>query len=232
MTIILFHMKLMVSLWLPCLAIWSCWKIVEVEGWTPSKHDPVRRRDLFGNSVKVALAVPLLSIGAFSPPVANGADKPPEFINLGTQAPPPDGTNAFVTLDNGVKYKDIQPGKGDAVVSKNSRIDIQCSGKLLNLNGVSFYNTKNNDPDGFGAVPLSINLGKGQALPGLEAGLIGLRKGGIRRIIVPQDLAYNKYPNLEPRPTNTLDQRALDSVVKNPRRDGTILFDVKLERVK
>jgi hypothetical protein len=66
----------------------------------------------------------------------------------------------------------------------------------------------------------------------LEAGLIGLRKGGIRRIIVPQDLAYNKYPNLEPRPTNTLDQRALDSVVKNPRRDGTILFDVKLERVK
>ena len=100
------------------------------------------------------------------------------------------------------------------------------------MNGVSFYNTKNNNPDGFGAIPLSIDLGKGQALPGLEAGLIGLRKGGIRRIIVPQELAYNNYPDLEPQPTSKIDQNALDSVVKNPRRDATILFDVKLERVK
>jgi hypothetical protein len=29
-----------------------------------------------------------------------------------------------------------------------------------------------------------------------------------------------------------LDQRALDSVVNNPRRDATILFDVQVERIK
>ncbi|KAL3925974.1 MAG: hypothetical protein SGILL_000021 [Bacillariaceae sp.] len=227
------RMKMFSAWLLPWLALWTWSDVLEVEGWTltPPNREPLGRRKVLNNSIKAALSVPLLFIDVLSPPFAQAVDKPSEFTNVGTQAPPPEGTNPFVTLENGVKYKDIQVGKGDAV-SGTSKVDIQCSAKLLNLNGVSFYNTKNNNPDGFGAIPLTIDLGKGQALPGLEAGLVGLRKGGIRRIIVPQDLAYNKYPDLEPQPTSTLDQRALDSVVKNPRRDGTILLDVKLERVK
>jgi len=97
---------------------------------------------------------------------------------------------------------------------------------------VVFYNTKNNNPDGFGALPLIVTLGKGEAIPGLEAGIVGMRKNGIRRIIIPAELAYSKYPELEPKPMSVLDQRALDSVVKNSQRDATILFDVRLERFK
>ncbi|CAJ1932053.1 unnamed protein product [Cylindrotheca closterium] len=160
------------------------------------------------------------------------SSKPSEFTSVGTQAPAPDGNQPFVTLENGIKIKDFREGTGDAAVGKNSKVSIQCSGRLLNLNGVVFYNTKNNNPDGFGALPLELSLGKGEAVPGLEAGLIGMKKGGIRRIIVPQDLAYNKFPDLEPKPMNTNDQRALDSVVKNSRRDGAILFDVQVERLK
>jgi FKBP-type peptidyl-prolyl cis-trans isomerase len=163
---------------------------------------------------------------------ALAADKPQEFVNVGTQAPPPSGDTPFVTLSNGVKIKDFRVGSGDEYITKDSRVSVQCSGRLLNLNGVFFYNTKNNNPDGFGAIPLSINLGKGQAIPGFEAGLLGMKKGGIRRIIVPQELAYNNYPDLEPKPMNANDQRSLDSVAKNPRRDGTILFDVQVERLK
>lgn len=158
--------------------------------------------------------------------------KPQEFVAVGTQAPPPDGESPFVTLPNGVKIKDFRIGSGDGAVGQDSRVNIQCSGRLLNLNGVVFYNTKNNNPDGFGAIPLTIDIGKGQALPGLESGLIGMKKGGIRRMIVPQELAYNKFPGLEPKPMNSNDQRALDSVAKNSRRDGSILFDVQLERLK
>jgi len=163
---------------------------------------------------------------------AVAVEKPGEFVNLATQAPPPDGNSPFVSLSNGVKVKDFRVGSGDGAVTSSSKVDIQCSGRLLNLNGVVFYNTKNNNPDGFGAIPLSISLGQGQAIPGLEAGLIGMKKGGIRRIIVPQELAYNSYPDLEPRPINANDKRALDSVVNNPRRDGAILFDVQIERFK
>lgn len=158
--------------------------------------------------------------------------QPSEFANIDTQAPPVQaGDPPFVTLENGVKIKDFSLGSGDAV-GPGARVSIQASGRLLNLNGVIFYNTKNNNPDGFGAIPLMINLGKGEALPGLESGIIGMKKNGIRRIIVPAELAYSKFPDLEPKPMSDLDQRALDSVVKNPRRDSTILFDVKLERFK
>lgn len=158
--------------------------------------------------------------------------QPAEFNNIGTQAPPVQQDDApFVTLPNGVKFKDFNVGSGESVGS-SSRVSVQCSGRLLNLNGEVFYNTKNNNPDGFGAIPLTISLGKGEALPGLESGIVGMRKNGIRRIIVPAELAYSKYPDLEPKPMSDFDKRALDSVVKNPRRDATILFDVKLERSK
>lgn len=159
-------------------------------------------------------------------------EKPEEFRIVATQAPPPDGDVPFVTLDNGVKIKDFRVGTGDGSVTSSSRVDIQCSGRLLNLNGIVFYNTKTNNPDGFGAIPLTLELGKGQSIPGLEAGLVGMKRGGIRRLIIPQDLAYNKFPDLEPKPMNVNDQRALDSVIRNPRRDGAILFDVQLERFK
>ena len=176
----------------------------------------------------IAAALPTTTISTAS------SANPQEFTSVGTQAPPPTPDDKpFVTLEGGVKVKDFRIGTGDlSITSTSQRVNIQCSGRLLNLNGVMFYNTKNNNPDGFGAIPLIIDLGKGQALPGLEQGLIGMKKGGIRRIIVPQELAYNKYPDLEPQPTNANDQRALDSVVKNPRRDGAILFDVQVERFK
>lgn len=159
-------------------------------------------------------------------------EKPQEFIDVGTQAPAPEGQPEFIELANGVKVKDFKSGTGDAVVQPTSTVQIQCNGRLLNLNGVSFYNTKNNNPDGFGAIPLSIHLGQGEAIPGLESGIVGMRKGGIRRIIIPADLAYSKFPDLEPKPMSAIDQRALDSVIKNPRRDATVLFDVSVERLK
>jgi len=187
------------------------------------------------SSLKVALTtlipIPVL-LSQGRPALAVVQEKPKEFTSVGVQAPPPDGSTPFITLDNGVKIKDFRIGTGDSIVGPTSRVDIQCSGRLLNLNGVIFYNTKTNNPDGFGAIPLSLQLGKGQAVPGLEIGLAGMKKGGIRRIIVPQELAYNSFPDLEPKPVNAIDQRALDSVVKNPRRDGAILFDVSLERFK
>lgn len=203
-----------------------------------SSKQTVGRRDLVA-MVASASFVSILSTctpqAAFAAGAGDTNNKPQEFINVGTQAPPPNPAaedSPFVTLANGVKTKEFKVGSGTESVLPGSRVDVQCSGRLLNLNGVIFYNTKNNNPDGLGAIPLRVVLGKGQAVPGLESGIVGMKKGGIRRIIVPAELAYSKYPTLEPVPMNGNDQRALDSVVKNPRRDATILFDVQLERFK
>ena len=201
--------------------------LITVKAWQqPKRTAPsasIRRRAILEGFATTAL---LPSIVAQA--------QPTEFQNIGTQSPLPSGdeSSQFTSLANGVKIKDFSTGTGSDVVGTGSRVSIQCSGRLLNLNGVVFYKTKNNNPDGFGAIPLTITLGNGEAIPGLEAGIVGMRKNGIRRIIIPADLAYSKYPDLEPKPTNNLDQRALDSVVKNPRRDATVLFDVRLERFK
>lgn len=205
---------------------------------TSSRRITIHRlspKDLTGTERRQVLIGIFQSIAVLQSPnvatAASDAKQPNEFKSVSTQAPAPAGENPFVTLPNGVKIKDFRIGTGDKV-KPDSTVQIQASGRLLNLNGEVFYNTKNNNPDGFGAIPLSIKLNNGEAVPGLEAGLIGMKKGGIRRIIVPPDLAYSKFPNLEPRPMNANDQRTLDSVVKNPRRDATILFDVSVERFK
>ncbi|KAL7470185.1 hypothetical protein ACHAXS_010444 [Conticribra weissflogii] len=233
------------------------------------------RRQILQKSGIVILSIAGLTFDpVFStPPLANAASdqKPKEFNEVGQQEPPPEGERPFVTLSNGVQVKDFRVGgSGGAVVQQGSKVELTLKGRLLNLNGVIFYDTKSNDPNGFGEgtpllftvvsffnlffktaidvfssgfgkteilfIPFENNAcriqGDGSVLPGLESGVAGMTKGGIRRIIVPADVGYGKYPDLEPRPFNEMEKRALDSVVKNPRRDGTVLFDVKVERVR
>lgn len=191
----------------------------------PHPKSPARRK--FNAAICSVATCTLLAIHPHSAVASEQTTKPSVYVGT-----PAEGEAPFIELQNGVKVKDFKYGTGDSIFKADSMVQIQCSGKLLNLNGVSFYNTKNNNPDGFGAIPLTITLGRGECIPGLESGIVGMKKGGIRRIIIPPELAYSGFPDLEPRPTNANDQRALDSVVKNPRRDATILFDVSLERFK
>ena len=124
-------------------------------------------------------------------------------------------------------------GSGGPTVQKGSKVELTMKGRLLNLNGVIFYDTKSNDPNGFGeGTPLLFTVGDGTVIPGLESGIDGMTKGGIRRIIVPAEQGYGGFPGLEPQPLTEMEKRALDSVIKNPRRDQTVMFDVKVERVR
>ena len=171
----------------------------------------------------VAAATPTLA--------ANAVDA--QFKEVGQQERPPEGETPFSTLSNGVQIKDFRQGGGAETVQNGSRVELTMKGRLLNLNGVIFYDTKSNDPNGFGeGTPLQFAVGDKSVLPGLESGLVGMKKGGIRRIIVPAEVGYGAFPGLEPQPLTEVERRALDSVVKNPRRDQTVMFDVKVERLK
>ena len=164
-----------------------------------------------------------------------------QFVEVGQQERPPNGETPFITLTDGVQIKDFRVGGGgggassgsSAVVRVGSRVELTMKGRLLNLNGVIFYDTKENDPNGFGeGSPLVFTVGSNTVLPGLESGIIGMTKGGIRRIIVPANVGYGAYPTLEPQPLSEMGKRALESVTKNSRRDQTVLFDVRVDRVK
>ena len=79
-----------------------------------------------------------------------------------------------------------------------------------------------------------------QVIPGLEEALVGMKEGGIRRVIVPVELGYplnrKQLPDFDlgvgPVPTTFAGRRALGFVLGNEGLiDKTLLFDVELKRL-
>jgi FKBP-type peptidyl-prolyl cis-trans isomerase len=68
---------------------------------------------------------------------------------------------------------------------------------LVNYTGWLFDDTKSDkkgaqfdkSPDG---QPFIFKLGGGQVIEGWDLGLVGMKVGGIRRLVVPKDLAYGR----------------------------------------
>ena len=65
--------------------------------------------------------------------------------------------------------------------------------------------------------PLRLTCGKGQMIEGLEEGLVGMRAGGKRRLVIPSRIGYNDRDH-EPKPRTFGQQQRLY---------GTVLNDVR-----
>lgn len=194
-----------------------------------SKTSPSTRRSILHQATFFGIAAAAPFIPNIN--VANAADA--QFVEVGQQERAPNGETPFSTLPNGVQVKDFKVGSGGASVQNGARLELTMKGRLINLNGIIFYDTKSKDANGFGeGTPLIFTVGDGSVLPGLESGIAGMTKGGIRRIIVPANVGYGGFPGLEPQPLTDVEKRALDSVIKNPRRDQTVMFDVKVDRIR
>ena len=72
------------------------------------------RRNLIATFASASFA-----IASISPPPAFAVDS--QVSSVGTQAPPPDGSSPFITLENGVKIKDFKLGSGDESIGPNSK---------------------------------------------------------------------------------------------------------------
>lgn len=83
---------------------------------------------------------------------------------------------------NGLQYGDIRVGCG-AQAKSGSTVSIEYTGWLSN--GQEFDTSR--DPD---RQPLEFIIGTGQVIPGVDQGVIGMRVGGKRRLVVPPPLAF------------------------------------------
>jgi peptidylprolyl isomerase len=93
----------------------------------------------------------------------------------------------LIRLDNDqtikkLAIKETQVGKGPAAESGDT-VKIHYTGKFLN--GFQFDSSVGGDP-------YSVVLGAGKVIKGFDQGIVGMRKGGKRKVTIPYAMAYKE----------------------------------------
>jgi len=123
-----------------------------------------------------------------------------------------EGDGSAGELDGGIakeaelKKKDIRPGKGTAAQTGDT-VRVHYTGRLLN--GTKFDSSLDRNE------PFEFTLGRGQVIKGWDEGVVGMKKGGKRRLTIPSEMAYGKVgspPKIPP--------------------DATLEFDIELLEIK
>jgi FKBP-type peptidyl-prolyl cis-trans isomerase len=89
----------------------------------------------------------------------------------------------IITTDSGLKYVDIKEGSGEAA-KKGDTVDVHYTGWLKD--GKKFDSSKDRNR------AFSFTLGAGRVIKGWDEGVQGMKVGGVRKLIIPPDLAYGK----------------------------------------
>ena len=91
--------------------------------------------------------------------------------------------SAMTRTASGLYIETVSEGTGEPAVAGDA-VTVSYVGLLAS--GIVF------DP---GNLPLEFTLGSGQVVPGFDEGVLGMRLGGIRIIIIPPSLAYGDRAN-------------------------------------
>ncbi|MBK5275711.1 MAG: FKBP-type peptidyl-prolyl cis-trans isomerase [Desulfuromonadales bacterium] len=107
-----------------------------------------------------------------------------------------------VTTASGLKYVDVKVGKGVAP-AKGKQVKVHYTGTLEN--GKKFDSSLDRNE------PFSFVIGVGQVIPGWDEGVMSMKVGGKRKLIIPSKLGYGTRGAGSDIPPN-----------------ATLLFDVEL----
>ena len=110
--------------------------------------------------------------------------------------------NKMMTTDSGLKYVDVVVGKG-ASPTKGKQVKVHYTGTLEN--GTKFDSSVDRRQ------PFSFIIGVGQVIKGWDEGVMGMKAGGKRKLVIPANLGYGA--------------RGAGGVIPP---NATLLFDVEL----
>ena len=100
-------------------------------------------------------------------------------------------TQAAVQTAYAMRYQEIRPGTG-TMATPGMLLTVQYTGWLA-ADGSKFDSSRDRAsaqyPEG---EPFQFLLGGRQVIPGWDTGLVGMRVGGIRRLLIPWQLAYGE----------------------------------------
>ena len=92
----------------------------------------------------------------------------------------------YIVTEQGLKYKDIVMGAGTEA-HKRSHVEVHYTGWLQNEDGSKGEKfDSSHDRNEALAFPLGMNY----VIPGWEMGLVGMKEGGQRELIIPPRLGY------------------------------------------
>lgn len=86
----------------------------------------------------------------------------------------------LIKTESGLQYQDEKVGTG-AKARNGSKVSVHYTGKLKD--GTIFDSSTGKDP-------YTLTLGKKEVIAGWEEGLLGMKVGGKRKLIIPAELAY------------------------------------------
>lgn len=145
----------------------------------------------------------------------------------------------FVLTDSGLQYKDLRDGSGNTA-QEGSQVTIDWDGYTIGYYGRPFEARNKSKGGAFVGDEkdfYKFKVGDRKVIPAFEEAIVGMKVGGVRRLIVPVELGYPGQPpdftKLGPAPGNFSGRRALDFVLKNQGLiDKTLLFDIELINVR
>lgn len=101
----------------------------------------------------------------------------------------------FITTQDGLKYLDEVVGTGDEVKSGDT-VTVHYLGTLEN--GVKFDSSYDRN------APFTTQIGVGHVIKGWDEGIVGMKTGGKRKLVIPSDLGYGNQSAGSIPPNSTL----------------------------
>ncbi len=177
------------------VTVWQYPRLLETLHPTPTVH----KTTTTPTATVAAHIGPTCSVASSLPAVYNGA------ISKGPGSPPP-VTGTPATNSDGLQCIELKVGTG-APAQSGSNVTVRYTG-WLQSDGKKFDSSYDHNQ----SYPLT--LGQGSVIKGWDEGLVGMKAGGIRRLIIPASLAYGSQGNSPVIPPN-----------------ATLIFDVTMVSV-
>jgi FKBP-type peptidyl-prolyl cis-trans isomerase len=97
----------------------------------------------------------------------------------------------LITTPSGLQYEDQTVGDGVTAATGNS-VEVHYTGTLAD--GTKFDSSHDRKQ------PFTFKLGAGRVIKGWDEGVVGMKVGGKRKLVIPGDLAYGPrgYPGVIP----------------------------------
>lgn len=117
-------------------------------------------------------------------------NQPEETLSVATTATTTTTTTANINQVNksiegpeGLKYEILRPGQGQEA-KNNDEVLVHYVGTLEN--GLKFDSSRDRDK------PFNFVLGQGQVIKGWELGILGMKVGEVRKLIIPANIGYGE----------------------------------------